>query len=455
MAVNGPAWAQRVPDIVEGEAAIQLDAYMVHWAETGEAGALLVAQRGKIILKRGYGQANRELNIPNTGETVFPIGSIVKPLTRAAINQLEAAGQIQRDDPISKFFDDVPADKQGITIAQLLGHQSGLRAYHGPDLVSITREETLRRIFDQQLRFEPGTDEAYSNSGYTVLAAIIEIVSGQAYTDYIGENVLPLAGMTRTGFYRDPRWSRDEVAVMYDGLQSFEAGNSPLDWPETTWALMGNGGIAGPPEDLYRWAQYQRENGATGPMFAAGGGDYGNVAVLVDLPDHGTIVFMTNTDDDGMEDPEMIEDLVSMGFGVEISLSGDDEAPDSEAKVVPLDALTDLPYGTHALAFLELVNTGSDDDLRRFIEERMDPGFQDMPFERHQVFIARIRDELSGEPAVLKQVVQVEPYMLELYVQTETSEQWYKIIMAFDEFEPYRMNGLMTEVVDGPPVHTQ
>ena len=224
-----------------------------------------------------------------------------------------------------------------------------------------------------------------------------------------------------------------------------------MAWPETTWALMGNGGIAGPPRDLFRWAQYRRENGATGPMFAAGGGDYGNVAVLIDLPDHGTLVFMTNTDDDGMEDPAMIEDLVRIAFEVEISLS-DDEAAPAEAKFVSLDALTDLPFGAHALAFLELINSGNNDDLRLFMEQRMDVGFQNMPLEQHQDFVSRIRDELNGEPVILKHVVQVESYRLELYGQTEISAQWYKIVLEFDEFAPYPISGLMSEVVDGPPV---
>ncbi len=325
MLIHTACPAQPTTDVVDGETAAVLDAYMTAWAETGEAGALLVAKDGQILLKKGYGLADRVRNIPNTGDTIFPIGSIVKPLTRIAINQLEAAGKLSKIDPLSKFLDGVPADKQAITLEQLLAHEAGFQDHHGPDLQPAPREETLQRILGQRLLFTPGEDESYSNSGYTLLAAVIENVSGQSYPDYIEANVLTLAGMTRTGFYRDPRWSREEVAVMYDGYESYPEGNSPLDWPETTWALMGNGGIAGPPEDLYRWAQYRRAQGATGPMFAAGGGNYGNVAVLMDFPEHGTLVFMTNTDDDGMEDPKMIEDLVKMAFGLEIALGDEDE----------------------------------------------------------------------------------------------------------------------------------
>jgi hypothetical protein len=111
-----------------------------------------------------------------------------------------------------------------------------------------------------------------------------------------------------------------------------------------------------------------------------------------------------------------------------------------------------LPFGAHALAFLELINSGSDEDLQLFVEQRMDAEFQHMPLERHRGFIAQMRGDLNGETLTLRHVVRAEPYLLELYSRTESSARWYLIVLEFDEFPPHPIGWVTAEAVDGAPV---
>lgn len=112
----------------------------------------------------------------------------------------------------------MPEDKQAITIDHLLTMRFGLHEYHdrSGDFEAMDRVEAFRRIMNQQLRFQPGGCKGYSNSGYAVLAMIIEEVSGQPYITYLREQIFDPAGMNHTGFYRDRLWTEEQVAYGYD-----------------------------------------------------------------------------------------------------------------------------------------------------------------------------------------------------------------------------------------------
>jgi CubicO group peptidase (beta-lactamase class C family) len=229
----------------------QIDTYLTALVSQGFSGAVLVAKDGTIILEKGYGLANDEEERPFTADTVFVIGSISKQFTAAAILLLAQQGQLQTDDPIGRYLADVPDDKQPITIHQLLSHSSGLPNHHTKsDFEPLNQQQSLARVFAQELLFEPGTAFAYSDSGYVVLAAIIEAVSGQAFPDYLHENLFKPAGMKQTGFFDEPRWSGLPVAHGY--LNGRDQG-SPATWPGPYWGLLGAGGIMSTVGDLYRW----------------------------------------------------------------------------------------------------------------------------------------------------------------------------------------------------------
>ncbi|MFK7865383.1 MAG: serine hydrolase domain-containing protein, partial [Pseudohongiellaceae bacterium] len=171
-----------------------IEEYFTQLNSRGYSGAILVARDGTTLTQQAFGYASCDQTTRNTIDTVFSIGSITKDFTRAAIAQLDAEGKIKLDHAISSYLTTVPNDKAGITVEQLLDHRSGLRTYHETqnigDFESQTKEQALSEIFRGSLLFRPGSRENYSNSGYTVLAAIIEAVSGQSYVDYIRENLL-------------------------------------------------------------------------------------------------------------------------------------------------------------------------------------------------------------------------------------------------------------------------
>lgn len=238
---------------VRGELADSLDRLLSQEAERGFSGAVLVARGGDIVLHRGYGCADRERGIPVTTETVFDIGSIPKSFTAAAILALSDEGKLNTRDPLTRYFADVPADKRAITVHQLLTHTAGLPDAVGPDFQVMPRDSLVRRALASDLLWEPGTRYRYSNVGYSLLGAIIEIASGQPYERYVHERLFRPAGMTKTG-YVIPEWRDGEIA---HGYASGRDWGTPLErpWAEDGpwWNLRGNGGMLSTVHDLYRW----------------------------------------------------------------------------------------------------------------------------------------------------------------------------------------------------------
>ena len=248
--------AQDPDAVVKGSLGRTLDRHLFNKMNEGFSGAVLVARAGKKILHKGYGWAVREERIPVSTRTVFDIGSISKSFTATAVMRLEQDGKLSVSDPITRFFDSIPDDKKAITIHHLLTHSAGLGEYHDTkgDFEEMTREEAVQYIFSQRLKFQPGADYAYSNSGFTLLAIIVEKVSGQPFKTFLKEKIFEPAGMSSTGFYRNPAWKKENVAHGYNDRKLGKQ-NSPLAWPDITWALLGNGGLVSSAEDLFRFHQ--------------------------------------------------------------------------------------------------------------------------------------------------------------------------------------------------------
>lgn len=233
-----------------------LQEYLTLAEAQGFSGSVFVGLEGETLLAEGYGMANRAEGIPNTKETLYDIGSITKMFTAIAILQLESAGKLSVDDPITNYFDNVPGDKAEITLDQILFHNAGLIDFvAGDDFTPITKEETIEETLSAPLLFAPGEDWSYSNAGYSLLAAIIEQVSGQSYVEYMHTHIFEPAGMTDTGFYGDTRWDAAQVAHGYLHGRDMD---SPLHWPGPYWGILGNGGIVTTVVDMARWDEALR-----------------------------------------------------------------------------------------------------------------------------------------------------------------------------------------------------
>lgn len=216
----------------------------------GFSGVVLIAKGDTVLHEQGYGLASCDESLANSADTVHAIGSITKMFTAAAIGKLAAAGKLRLDGTLADYLEDVPDDKAAITVEQLLRHTSGLRTYHETsrkgDFEAMDRPQAFDVIMRRRLRSEPGEREEYSNSGYTLLAMIIEEVSGQSYTDYMRDHVLIPAGMTSTGFWGD---TFDPIASTPNEVLGC---SSPDQW-EYSWVLVGNGGMVSTISDMHRW----------------------------------------------------------------------------------------------------------------------------------------------------------------------------------------------------------
>jgi CubicO group peptidase (beta-lactamase class C family) len=219
------------------------------------SGSVFVAKGGKIILSKGYGMANYELDVPNTPQTKFRLGSITKQFTAMAIAQLQERGSLSVDDPISKYLPDFPkpaGDK--VTIFHLLTHTSGIPSFTGfPDYQQIKMsrfngEKLIAWLKDKPLEFTPGEKFKYNNSGYFLLGYLIEKVSGKPYEQFVQENIFTPLAMTSTGFDRNSALIKNRAAgytVKGKDLENSEYIDMTVPG--------GAGAMYSTVEDLYLW----------------------------------------------------------------------------------------------------------------------------------------------------------------------------------------------------------
>jgi CubicO group peptidase (beta-lactamase class C family) len=263
-------------------------------------GTVLVARGDEVLLHQGYGFADRENEVAFAPDTISTIGSITKQFTAAAILELEEQGRLRVEDPLSKFFAALPQDKAGITLHQLLTHTAGMPDALGEDEDYIGRDAFLERVWTVELASEPGSEYSYSNVGYSVLAAVIEKVSGQEYEVFLHETFFSPLGMADTG-YLLPDFDPSRLAIGYRNNERWGTLLEKQD-PDRgfSWYLVGNGGIHSTARDMHRWLRSLRTqeiltDDSTAKLFGrhvAEGDDsfYGYGWVTYDLPNSETMV---------------------------------------------------------------------------------------------------------------------------------------------------------------------
>lgn len=239
----------------------RVDEYMDRLAGRGFNGGVLVVRDGRVVVEKSWGFANRDAGIRADDRTVYNIGSITKQFTAAAILRLEELGKLRTTDSIARFFPQAPADKRGITLHELLTHTAGFESDYSPtDYDPDTRDEYIGRMLAAPLRSRPGTEFSYANSGYSMLAAIIELVTGREYEQALTDLVLAPAGMTETG-YTAPHWAEERIAHGYEDGNDWGTIVERITGPgRPYWALRGNGGLGTTLGDFARWDAALRSN---------------------------------------------------------------------------------------------------------------------------------------------------------------------------------------------------
>ncbi len=221
---------------------------------------VLVAQHNKVIFSKAYGMADSENNIQNTTTTKFQIGSITKQFTSMGIMILKERGLINLSDPLSKVMDDIPEIWKPITIHQLLTHTSGLmHAWQLPDLLEKgdspkTLDQVLSYFKNKPLQARPEEKFHYSGLGYFLLAKVIEIKSGQPWTDFIQNEIFNKLGMTNSGAGKD----NAQLAGLAKGYAKIN--NRIQEVPYFYMPLLrGGGDIYSTTEDLLKWDNALRD----------------------------------------------------------------------------------------------------------------------------------------------------------------------------------------------------
>ncbi|WZP00847.1 serine hydrolase [Isosphaeraceae bacterium EP7] len=250
------AFAALLPMVAQAEDLKEkLSAYMdAATSHDHFSGSVLVAKGGEVVLTRGYGLANAEYGIANTPETKFRLGSITKQFTATGILILAERGKLAVEDPVGKYLDDAPAAWEKVTIHHLLTHTSGIPSYTDDpafmkvNMVPQTVGSMVAGIKAKPLDFEPGSKYHYNNSGYFLLGAIIEKVSGMTYEAFLGAEIFKPLEMTETG-YDHHETVLPNRASGYDRRGS-ELRNAPhldMSLPYAAGSLYSTVG------DLYKW----------------------------------------------------------------------------------------------------------------------------------------------------------------------------------------------------------
>ncbi|MGA1988240.1 MAG: serine hydrolase domain-containing protein [Candidatus Sulfotelmatobacter sp.] len=258
----------------------QVDAIFSSLKSSNAPGAaVLVVREGRDVFHRGYGVTDLRTLRPIDAKTNFRLASFTKQFTAACIMLLVHDGKLHYDDHLTDFFPEFPAYGRAITVRNLLNHTSGLEDYEDlmkqyadtpPEKVPQILDAGVLKLLEQQSsgKFPPGSKWEYSNSGYAVLAMIVEKVSGRSFGEFLRERIFVPLKMKNTVAYEKGKNEVQHRAYGHSLLgQHGQDGQNEKDkvaWRETdqspTSAVLGDGGIYSSLDDLAKWDRALREH---------------------------------------------------------------------------------------------------------------------------------------------------------------------------------------------------
>ncbi|ROH99470.1 serine hydrolase [Chryseobacterium daecheongense] len=258
LGLNSFALSQTGSKLSDKEIAIWVENYMDFSVKFDNfSGVVLVSHNGKKVFARAYGMANYELQVPNTLNTKFRIGSVSKTFTAAAITKLYQENKIDLDASICKYLDECPAFWEKITIRQLLSHTSGLVSFTGlPEAKGnfLLLEHTSKEIVDlfraKQLESAPGEKYNYNNSGYYLLGLIVEKVSGVSLEQYLQDNFFIPLQLKNTGVDKKETLIINRASGYHQVNDSLFVNTSNINM-DNSFAI---GGLYSTANDLLKWA---------------------------------------------------------------------------------------------------------------------------------------------------------------------------------------------------------
>ena len=238
-----------------------IDSLMAGYTDA-PGGAVMVIQDGEIVFQQGYGLADMENGLPVSTDSIFHLGSVGKQFTAMGIMMLAEQGLLDYDTSIGSYLPELERMGDGVTIRQLLHHTSGIMGYDDSDEIydalvassdAPTNNDLLNVLAKQSdMLAEPGEEFNYSNTGYDILGALIERLSGQTYPVFMQERIFQPLGMVHTFAVPDAqRMNGEDVAKSY----YFENGQPVAYEPDILDGLNGSGSIYSTLGDLYLYDQ--------------------------------------------------------------------------------------------------------------------------------------------------------------------------------------------------------
>ena len=225
----------------------RVDSIFSRWSSRETPGcAVGVARAGTPLLTKAFGMADLERDVPATASTIYEAGSVSKQFTATAIILLAQQGKLALDDDIRKYVPEIPEYGTPIRIRNLLNHTSGLRDWGSVAGIAgwgrPTRTHTHAHVIDilsrqRALNFPPGDQYSYSNSGYNLLAVVVDRVSGMPFAEFSRKNIFEPLGMKNTQWRDD--WTRivKGRAIAYTARGNGFAIDNPIE------NVVGNGGL--------------------------------------------------------------------------------------------------------------------------------------------------------------------------------------------------------------------
>lgn len=258
------ARAQEPPRVPRPELVARLDSIVHRYLADSQAtgGTVVVARGGDLLYARGFGERDRERHLPATPETVYPIGSVTKTFTAAAVMQLVEEGRVALDDPVTTYLPQFPR-WSAVTVRHLLSHTSGIPLTSPAWRALWDRElppADYVRVLADTLVSAPGAQFRYANTGYMVLGLVIEAVTGRPYGDVLAERVFRPLGMRSARMCA----TRDPDTLYARGYGRLVGAVAPTTEGSIV-PLFSAGALCMSAPDLLRWARALVEGRVVSP----------------------------------------------------------------------------------------------------------------------------------------------------------------------------------------------
>lgn len=232
----------------------EIDNLLEHYTGNVPGASVLVLRDGKPVVRRSYGLADLGKKVAATPGTNYRLASITKQFTAAAILLLVEDGHLSLVDPVSRWLPSLPPATDPVTVRHLLTHTSGLIDYEdvmAPDTKVQVHDDDVLSLLEphDSTYFKPGSDYRYSNSGYALLALIVERVSGKRFAAFLDERIFRPLEMTGTVAHEEGVSTISHRAFGH----TLKEGSWTRRDQSSTSAVLGDGGIYSSIDDLAKW----------------------------------------------------------------------------------------------------------------------------------------------------------------------------------------------------------